>query len=249
MNGAPASCARAWLADLGLGAAPLAAAEAAALDERGFVVLEGLLAPAALEGLRAAFEAAVAGDPATATGRGTRHSPAHLGRDERFDALLGHPRALGAVAHVLGRPFRAQTLGARDPQPGFGGQALHADALPRARGEGWSVATCLWLLDDFTPENGATRVVPGSHRDPRPVPSDRWGVDRRHPEEVLVTAGAGSVLVLNGHLWHAGTTNRSSSPRRVVQCVWIARELVRADLVPDDLPARLPAPLRALLGA
>ncbi len=50
--------------------------------------------------------------------------------------------------------------------------------------------------------------------------------ESHHPEETIVIARAGSVLVINGHLWHSGTRNRSRGPRRVVQCVFVASELL-----------------------
>ena len=85
------------------------------------------------------------------------------------------------------------------------------------------MATALWLLDDFTADNGATRVVPGSHRKGA-VPKSFADPERHHPDETIVIACAGSVLVINGHLWHSGTRNRARGPRRVVQCVFVASE-------------------------
>ena len=82
----------------------------------------------------------------------------------------------------------------------------------------------MWLLDDVTAHSGATRIVPGSHRNPEnlaEIMDDRLA---RHPRERLLTAPAGSVGVFNGSAWHSCTANRSQSMRRILHCAFIARE-------------------------
>ena len=82
--------------------------------------------------------------------------------------------------------------------------------------KGYWVCNTVWMLDDFTPENGATRMVPGSHRwgrRPQDVLDDPMAP---HPDEVLLTGKAGSVAVMNAHMWHGGTANRTR--RRASPC-------------------------------
>lgn len=198
-----------------------------ALDTLGYAVLEGVADAAWLARLRQAFEDSVpaAGAPAARAESGTRHTANLLTRSERdFEAVAAHPRVLAAVEHVLRRPFRVLQLGGRDPLPGFGLQGLHTDWLPRSGHEPYAVVTAIWLLDDFTARNGATRVVPGSHLVPRALPKSMQAPGARHPSQVVVEARAGSVLVFNGHLWHGGTLNEESGPRRVLQCQYVARD-------------------------
>jgi ectoine hydroxylase-related dioxygenase (phytanoyl-CoA dioxygenase family) len=118
---------------------------------------------------------------------------------------------------VLKRPYAIFNAGCRDPQPGFGQQGLHTDWTPIRSGDPFIVTTTLWLLDDFTPTNGATRVIPGSHLSLKPLPKAMQQPLAVHPEQRIVTARAGSVLVFNGHLWHSGTKNAAGGPRRVLQ--------------------------------
>ncbi len=202
----------------------LQAREAQALDEQGFVVLEDVLDAAVLERLRSAFEAACTpGAPATGRAEtGTRHPGDLEQRDAVFSAVLEEPRVLAAVQHVLQRPFKLLFLAGRDPLPGFGQQGLHTDWIQREPSEPFAVVTALWVLDGFTADNGAPRVVPGSHRVPRPIPKDMQAPAARHPREQLVLARAGSVLVFNGHLAHSGTLNRSRGLRRSLHSQWIA---------------------------
>ena len=238
------------LAQLGVGETTLSAAEGESLDQNGYVVLDGILDPVHLAHVRTAFEAAMGPGRAAGSGRqsGTRHVDGLPWTDAAFDVVYTHARVLSAVAHVLRRAFRVFQASGRDPLPGFGQQGLHTDWMPRAPSEPFRVVTVLWLLDDFTPENGATRLVPASHRLPRPLPKSMQAPGNHHPEERLVIAPAGASLVFNGHLWHSGTRNRSQGPRRVIQCQFVARDSVPpAD--PLDPPQRLSPAARAILGA
>ena len=196
----------------------------AALDDLGYVVLPDLAGVHALAALREAFER-VAAEQKEAGARegGTRH--VRLDGCEAFAFMPEDSQVAEVALHVIARPFGVLNWGGRDPLPGFGQQGLHADWRPRAVWEPFHVATALWLLDDFTPDNGATRVVPRSHRRSA-VPKSFAGPGSRHPEEKGIVARAGSVLVFNGHLWHRGTQNRTARTRRVVQCVYAGRELL-----------------------
>ena len=140
---------------------------------------------------------------------------------DAWEALRSHPQVLALAAHVLGAPARVRDLHGRDPLPGFGLQGLHADAKPRTPGEGFSVSTAIWMIDDFTAENGATRIVPGSHRWIRPPTRELAQPQAHHADERIITGKAGSVLLFNGHLWHAGTQNLTAGSRRAGQMVMV----------------------------
>jgi ectoine hydroxylase-related dioxygenase (phytanoyl-CoA dioxygenase family) len=214
-----------------------------ALDETGYVILPDVVAGSALAAMREVFERAAAEQKeAGARERGTRH--VHLevlcdGKRPQLPSMrdmdqtrvsvptleLPDEQVKAVAAHVIARPFGLMNTGGRDPLPGFGQQGLHADWRPRKAWEPFHVATAIWLLDDFTAENGATRVVPGSHRKGG-VPKSLAIPENHHPEEKLIVARAGSVLVFNGHFWHGGTRNRTNGPRRSVQCMFVASELL-----------------------
>src|SRR5258708_16200029 len=79
-----------------------------------------------------------------------------------FDICFTHPRILAGIAHVLDADFKLSSLNYRAALPGQGHQALHTDwSEPVSAGQ-FRVCNSIWLLDDFTPENGPTREVPGS---------------------------------------------------------------------------------------
>ena len=93
------------------------------------------------------------------------------------------------------------------------GQPLHVDMAAIPDEKGYWVCNSVWMLDDFTPDNGPTRMVPGSHTwgtRPQDVLADPLAP---HPDEVMLTGKAGTICVMNAHMWHAGTANRSAAPR------------------------------------
>jgi ectoine hydroxylase-related dioxygenase (phytanoyl-CoA dioxygenase family) len=194
----------------------LGLSERTALDEQGYVIVPCALTPARVARLRLAFDGAAT--------HGTQHVAISESTPElsAWRELTQHPDLLAAALYILGRPFRVRESHGRNPLPGFGQQGLHADWMPRTSGEPYYVVTSLFMLDDFRVENGATRVVPGSHRSLQPLPKPMAQPHARHRDETIVTGAAGSLLVFNGHLWHSGRRNDSSGPRRAVQTVIVA---------------------------
>jgi ectoine hydroxylase-related dioxygenase (phytanoyl-CoA dioxygenase family) len=213
-------------------------------------VFQSVLDENVLITLRAAFDAGCGKDGGSAVLKesGTRHINDLANGNQVFEIVYTNPRVLSAVYHVLRDEFRVGQVGGRDPLPGFGQQGLHADWPGRSRGEPFRVVTAIWLLDDFTDENGATRVVPGTHQMLGPPPKSFTDPASRHPDQKIIVARAGSVLVFNGHLWHSGTTNKSSGSRRVVQCVFVGRNEVRFSRIEVANPSSLRPAARYLLG-
>ena len=171
--------------------------------------------------------------------------------DVFLEAMLD-PTVVAHVAHVLGPRFKLSSLNARAAEPrSEEAQPLHVDAgaLPDEHGD-W-VCNTLWMLDDFTAENGTLRVVPGTHRSGR-RPQDALDDPRRaHPGEVLVTGRAGDVVVMNSHLWHGGTANHTDGRRlalHVFYCRWDKpQQQHQKVLLRPETQAALPAAAREML--
>jgi ectoine hydroxylase-related dioxygenase (phytanoyl-CoA dioxygenase family) len=236
------------LAQCGVTGATLSQVERDALDRDGYFIAAGLTDAGWLESLRAGFESA---DEKEGHGpvndSGTRHINDLVNRDPVFIAVYTHPKILAAVYHVLRCPFRLGQINGRDPLPGYGQQGLHADWTVRAKGEPFRIVTTIWLLDDFTADNGATRLVPGTHKLLTPPPKSLAAPASRHPNQKVIVAKAGSVLVFNGHLWHSGTTNKSNRSRRVLQCSFVGQDEFRFSRINVENPERLPATARHVL--
>jgi ectoine hydroxylase-related dioxygenase (phytanoyl-CoA dioxygenase family) len=120
-----------------------------------------------------------------------------------------------------------------------------------ADSRGFAVFNSIWLLDDFTPDNGPTRLVPGSHRSgrlPHEVLADPLA---RHPDEIVTLGRAGDVILTNASLWHGGTTNRSARPRRSLHGFYVRGDLPQQQyqkrLLRPQTQARLSPQLRRIL--
>ncbi|MEV0282994.1 phytanoyl-CoA dioxygenase family protein [Kribbella sp. NPDC050820] len=217
------------LHDLGVTGDVLTQAEKDRLDRDGFLPLEGILTAEEVSGLnkRMAELTTAEGDRAgleVHQERGTDRLADLVNKDPRFEVCFSRPRVLAAMKHVLGE-FRLSSLNSRAALPGQGHQGLHADFGHPVEPGAYEVCNSIWLLDDFTPDNGATRVVPGSHRRGTMPGDEMANPGDEHPDQVLLTGKAGTVVVFNSHLWHGGTQNRTDQPRRAMHSYFALRHL------------------------
>ena len=216
------------LDDLGVGNDSLTEENKKELDERGYTVLSGLIDDEWLATLRERFEElcdkeGVAAGNEVNQEAGTRRLSDLVNKGEVFDRVYTNPTLLAAIHHVIGREFKLSSLNARDALPGEGHQKLHPDWRNDYDGR-FHVCNSIWLLDDFTEDNGCTRLVPGTHigQHPDSVLKDAMAA---HPKEEHLVAPAGTVAVFNSHIWHGGTLNRTKdSKRRALHCYFAARE-------------------------
>ena len=233
---------------------PLGASEPlAALERDGYVVLEGVieadLIGALLETIdRVMVDADIPFGGNAFLGLRTRRIFNLLARDPLFARVPLHPAVLPLVEQVLDEQCLLSSLTAIEMHPGQDTQPLHCDdgsiALPRPHPP--VVCVALWALTNFDHANGATRVVPGSHRrDRRPAKGER-------EEYVEAEMPAGSVLLYDGSLWHGGGANVSDDRRVgivVNHCAGFLRQEENQLLaVPRDLAATFPRRLQEMLG-
>jgi ectoine hydroxylase-related dioxygenase (phytanoyl-CoA dioxygenase family) len=219
------------------------------LEEQGYLLLPGLMDAGLLARARRRIEELFAeeGDSAGAEFKqepGARRLANLVNKGRLFEEIILTPEVLECMACVLGPRFKLSSLNARSTNPHTeADQPLHADSGALPDDSGYWVCNSVWLLDDFTPENGATRMVPGSHRWRRLPPPEMY---EAHPAQQLVLGKAGDVVVMNAHMWHGGTANRTAAPRRAMhvyytrwdkpqqqwQKQWLSPE-VQARLNPD----------------
>ena len=215
------------LAGLGVTEASLDAETAARLDRDGYAPLPDVLSEAQLTAIRSRLAELLAaeGDQAgieVHQEAGADRLADLINKGAMFDACFTDSRVLACIARVLG-DFRLSSLNFRAARPGHGRQSLHADWGGPVPAGGYQVCNSIWLLDDFTASNGATRVVPGSHRFGRAAREALDDPSADHPDEVRLIAPAGTVVVFNSHLWHGGTENRSDRPRRALHSYFTRR--------------------------
>lgn len=144
----------------------------------------------------------------------------------RFVQLLSLAtnRVLAAVARIVGAELKLSSLNYRAAKPRAGEQKLHVDWHETVAPGDYKVCNSIWLLDDFSEANGATRIVPGTHLNgklPQDELEDPWA---KHPDQVLIEAPAGTVVIFNSHTWHGGTTNTTDLPRRAIHSYFCRRD-------------------------
>lgn len=201
------------------------------LAETGFTVLENYMGPAMLASMRARVDELLAQEGASAgsefkTEEGARRLANLVDKGEVFREAIARPEMLALVESVLGDGFKLSSLNMRSANPQSSSvQPLHIDMGLLPDEKGYAVCNCVWLLDDFTEQNGALRVVPGSHhwrKKPQDELSDPYA---HHPQELLVTGKAGTVVVMNAHTWHGGTANRTDKERRALHSFFCRRDI------------------------
>lgn len=202
----------------------------AKLDEDGYIKLDRLIDPATVAQLADDLEALFAkeGDSAGQEFKqepGSRRLANLVDKGERFRWVIAQSDVLACVQQVLGSQFKLSSLNARSANPhNRGSQPLHVDmaAIPDERG--YWVCNVIWMIDDFTLTNGATRAVPGSHRWRRLPHDELADPTATHPDEIIITGEAGTVVVMNAHLWHGGLANETDHPRRALHAFYCRRD-------------------------
>lgn len=214
---------------LGVTENTLSQAEKDQLDRDGFLPLAGILSAEQIAQINKRMDELIAEEGQDAGKEvhqeaGTTRLSDLVNKDLIFEICFTHPRVLAAISHVLSGNLKLSSLNYRAALPGSGLQGLHADWGGAVSPGDYFVCNSIWLLDDFTESNGATRIVPGSQRSgkvPRDVMPDP---SQSHPDEILVTAPAGTVVIFNSHTWHGGTLNRTDKPRRAMHSYFTRRD-------------------------
>ncbi len=219
------------------------------LNDEGYAVVDDLLPPETLAAARSDLATALQTTPYGRNdfeGHETRRVYALFAKTRAFDATAVHPLVLGVLDAVL-REYHLSAPVGISIGPGNPAQALHPDdaTYPIARPHAELVVNVMLPLCDFTAHNGATRLVPGSHR---------W-VDRRPaPDEPTVSPSlpAGSAMFFVGSLWHGGGANDSEADRLGVilhySVAWLRPIENHVLAVPPAIVKDLEPRLQELLG-
>jgi ectoine hydroxylase-related dioxygenase (phytanoyl-CoA dioxygenase family) len=221
----------------------------ATLEHDGYCLFENAVDPDRLVEIRAEMNELFAATPFGRDdfeGRKTRRVYALFAKSRALDELAVHPLVLDVLDRVLG-PAQLSAPTGIEIGAGERAQPLHPDdaiyPIPRPHPE--LVVNVMWPLDEFTAANGATRMVPGSHR---------WGDER--PDAATATVAAemrpGAALVYLGSLWHGAGANHTATTRLGVvlhyAVSWLRPVESHLLAVPRAVAATLPVRLQELLG-
>lgn len=204
--------------------------ETRALDEDGFLILDGFIDQDLLAALRQRVEElfSTEGDLAGSEFKqepGCRRLANLADKGEIFRQIIVLPRLLQYIRHVLGPEIKLSSLNVRSVNPHWDrAQPLHADMGATADERGYWVCNSVWMLDDFTADNGAIRMIPGSHRWGRLPQEVLEDPVAPHPEEILLTGKKGTVVIMNAHIWHGGMPNRTASSRTALHAFFARRD-------------------------
>jgi ectoine hydroxylase-related dioxygenase (phytanoyl-CoA dioxygenase family) len=225
----------------------------ASIAEQGYTVLPGVISPdlrgALLEDLDR-LHAELGTRPARNDFEGTSTLRVYnlLAHGPIWQQVPVHPAVLPIVEGVLDPGCLVSSLSSIAIGPGETEQPIHADdqIIPLPKPHVATVCNSMWALTDFTEENGATRVIPGSHLEDR---SPDYGSPY---ESIPAEMEAGSVLVWHGSLWHGGGANRTDERRVGIAmnyCAgWIRQQENQQLGIPVDVARTFEPRLRELCG-
>jgi len=179
------------------------------LMKNGYVIIENLLSQKVCEEIKAEGLNLLSHTGRNAfEGHKTQRVYDVLSKTRKTDSLAIHPRILGLMDKFFRPNFLLSQSQIINIQSGEAPQGLHYDdafyQIPRPR-QPLGAAT-IWAIDEFTKMNGATVVIPGSHK---------WGHDRagHRDETISAVMPQGSVIFFLGTTWHGGGQNHTDDAR------------------------------------
>ena len=171
-----------------------------------------------------------------------------VGKGGAFVRLAEHPVVVELLDQLLMPNWLLSTFLSVHVLQGETRQPWHCDdmfyPIPRPRAPlGISI---IWALDDFTADNGATQLIPGSHKWATEVP-------REHTDDyVSAVMPAGSALVFSADVWHRSGDNRSGSSRLALTpqyCQpWLRTQEPQHLVVPRDVARQCSPRMQSMLG-
>lgn len=229
-------------------------AVAEALQSAGAAIVKGEAAPDLLDRVQAEFRAPFDREGDAFSNDFNGYRTLRLGGVLRYSRasaeLIAHRRVMAMADAVLGphcESYRIGSTTAIEIAPGEGNQVLHRDdgfypyRIPGVERQ----ISAMWALDEFTEENGATRVVLGSH-DLRPID----GIPESDVVQSVMPRGA--VLFYLGSTAHGGGANRTDRPRagliNTYSLGWLRQEENQYLTVPREIADSYPEPVRRLMG-
>lgn len=223
------------------------------LRENGYAIVENVLSHETVDALLGEMESwieATPFGPDAFAGQRTKRTGSLVARSATGRDLITHPLCTGVARELLNSSteFQLSQTQLISAYPGSVAQKMHKDELvwdffPFAA-DHHVMCQFFWALTDFTEENGATRVVPGSDA----LSPGEVGAEDSIPAEMP----KGSVFIFSGKVVHGGGTNRSDAVRQgliLSYCSgWVRQEENQYLVAPPELARTLPEDLLKVIG-
>ncbi|WP_223472058.1 MULTISPECIES: phytanoyl-CoA dioxygenase family protein [unclassified Pseudomonas] len=194
------------------------------LHQDGYALLRQAIPSEWLADLRAVFDAGVRPSDQWPVPRGMDWRYSMLDDDSKIQAVCRLPQLLAVAGELIGERFFLSQVEGREPLAGNGHQQLHRDLSAQRPGD---IAIALAFFDDYGLENGATRIVPGSHRPEPGAPPFDFNDESR---AVQLSGSAGDILVFDVDLVHAGSLNVIGARRRSILISYFSESLYASHL-------------------
>ena len=180
------------------------------LHRDGYVLLRQAIPAEWLDELRTAFDAGAKPSDQWPVPRGWEWLHSQLDTHPRIQAVCRLPQVLAAVGELIGERFFLAHVEGREPLPGVGHQRLHRDMSCLRPGD---AVTAMAFFDDYGPDNGATRLVTGTHHPEPDEPSSVFDDESRSEQ---LSGSAGDILVFAVELLHGASRNIVGARRRSI---------------------------------
>lgn len=223
----------------------------AALHADGYVILRELLPPSEIAALKAALAPLEDHRPHGRNnfeGENSTRVYSLIAKHPAFAALAEHPRVVALLDAYLLPNWLLSTMQSIRLHPGETAQPWHSDdifyRIPRPRQQ--LALGAIWAIEEFTVQNGATELIPGSH-----LWADEHPDERAHTS-VFAEMPAGSVVLFDGATWHRGGANCSPSTRLAISpqyCQpWLRTQESQLLIAPPDIARTLSPRVQSMLG-
>ncbi|WP_166219506.1 phytanoyl-CoA dioxygenase family protein [Pseudomonas atagonensis] len=194
------------------------------LHRNGYALLRQSVPPDWLAELRRAFEVGVKPSSEWPVPRGFDWRHSSLDTDPTVQKVCRLPHVLVVVGELIGERFFLSQVEGREPLANGGHQQLHRDLSAQRPGD---TVNALVYLDDYSPDNGATRIIPASHRPAPDEPPPDFNDETRSEQ---MAGCAGDILIFDADLIHAGSLNRNGARRRTLLITWFSELLYDSHL-------------------
>jgi hypothetical protein len=218
------------------------------LQEHGYVMIKNLIPADVCDAMKAELLPLLSNTGRNPfEGEKTQRVYSTLNKTRVCDDLVTHPRVLALLDRLFMPNYLLSQLQVINILPGEKAQYLHPDdgfyPVPRPRAP--LGAATIFAVDDFTEENGATVLIPGSQH---------WGEEHPTKDNVRIKAvmPKGSLIFYGGTLWHGGGANESEAPRMALTAQycepWLRQQENFGIGTPKDLVAKMSPQMQSLLG-